>query len=199
MEGNIDDIQREAAKLSSMFNDEPVNVDYKKLMSDYGLNLEMLENEIANYKPKLSLKYKKLHPDAFTPLYNYPSDSGFDLHSTEEIVIPPFGRVLVPTGLSFEMETGHEIQVRTKSGLALKQGLIVLNSPATIDSGYSGEIKVIIFNVNNTEVKITKGMKVAQAVYCPVANGEWINLEEVGELKDKDRGSNGFGSTGINN
>jgi dUTP pyrophosphatase len=150
-----------------------------------------------NYKPQLLLNFKKLHPDAVTPFYNYPTDSGFDFYSVEEIVIPAFGRALVPTGLSFDIETGHEIQVRTKSGLAINQGLMVMNSPGTVDFGYTGEIKVIIFNANPHEFTITKGMKVAQGVYCPVANGEWVNLNEVKSIKDKDRNSNGFGSTGI--
>jgi dUTP pyrophosphatase len=74
---------------------------------------------------------------------------------------------------------------------------MVLNSPATIDSGYSGEIKVIIFNTNQTSFTISKGMKVGQAVLCPVVNGDWINLVEVDEINDKERGQNGFGSTGL--
>jgi dUTP pyrophosphatase len=90
-----------------------------------------------------------------------------------------------------------EIQIRTKSGLAINQGLMVLNSPGTIDSGYNGEIKVIIFNVNQNEVQIPKGMKVAQAVLTPVMVGKLVELEEVNEIKEKDRNANGFGSTGI--
>jgi dUTP pyrophosphatase len=74
---------------------------------------------------------------------------------------------------------------------------MVLNSPGTVDSGYLGEVKVILFNVNNHEVKINKGMKVAQAVLSPVVNGKWVSLEERNEINEKDRGSNGFGSTGI--
>ena len=74
---------------------------------------------------------------------------------------------------------------------------MVLNSHGTVDSGYLGEVKVILFNVNNHEVKINKGMKVAQAVLSPVVNGKWVSLEERNEINEKDRGSNGFGSTGI--
>jgi dUTP pyrophosphatase len=82
-------------------------------------------------------------------------------------------------------------------GLALKQGLTVLNTPGTVDAGYDGEVKVIVYNTNNYTVTIPKGMKIAQAVLCPVLNGKFVTLHEVIELDEKERGSNGFGSTGI--
>ena len=104
---------------------------------------------------------------------------------------------MVPTGLRFDIPMGHEIQVRPKSGLALKQGLTVLNTPGTVDAGYDGEVKVIVYNTNNHVVIIPKGMKIAQAVLCPVINGKFVTLHEVIELDEKERGSNGFGSTGI--
>jgi dUTP pyrophosphatase len=157
-----------------------------------------MDEEIIKMHKTKTLKVKKLHPDAILPKYNYQTDSGFDLHSVEDITIPPFGRAFVPTGLSFQFDENYEIQVRTKSGLAIKQGLMVLNSPGTVDQGYSGEIKAIIFNVNNESVTIPKGMKVAQAVLCPVVNGGYVNILEVNQLEETDRGSNGFGSTGIN-
>jgi dUTP pyrophosphatase len=81
--------------------------------------------------------------------------------------------------------------------LAIKQGLTVLNTPGTVDSGYNGEIKVIVFNTNNYSVIIPKGMKVGQAVLCPVINGKFVSFEQVDKIEDKDRGDNGFGSTGI--
>ena len=156
-----------------------------------------MEKEIMEYQSKTPLKYKKLSIDAVSPNYNYDTDSGFDLYSIEDITIQPFGRSLVPTGLSFDIPKNMEIQIRTKSGLAINQGLMVLNSPGTIDSGYNGEIKVIIFNVNQQEVHIPKGMKVAQAVLTPVMVGKLVELEEVNEIEEKDRNANGFGSTGL--
>jgi dUTP pyrophosphatase len=81
--------------------------------------------------------------------------------------------------------------------LALKQGLMVLNSPGTVDSGYQGEVKVIIFNTTNERIKIEKGQKIAQAVLCPVVNGKWVNLIKVEEIGEKDRNNQGFGSTGL--
>jgi dUTP pyrophosphatase len=155
------------------------------------------EKEVNQSMRTQTIKVKKLHSDSIYPKYNYPTDSGFDLHSVEEVIIPPFGRALVPTGLSFQFDEGLEIQVRPKSGLAINQGLTVLNTPGTVDQGYSGEIKVIIFNTNNSTVTIPKGMKIGQAVLCPVLNGKFVTFENVDELNETDRGNNGFGSTGI--
>ena len=170
---------------------------FNEQLKEYGIDLEELEKNFENYEPKLDLGYSILNPDVVIPKYNYGSDSGFDLHSVEDLEIPPFGRVLVPTGLSFDIKDGYEIQVRSKSGLAIKQGLMVLNSPGTVDNGYTGEVQVIVFNTNNYSVTIPKGMKVGQAVLCPVVNGKWVNLFEVVTINEKDRGENGFGSTGI--
>jgi dUTP pyrophosphatase len=131
------------------------------------------------------------------PEYAYDSDSGFDLRSTEDIWVQANDRKLVPTGLRFDIPDGYEIQVRSKSGLALNQGLMVLNSPGTVDSGYQGEIKVIIFNTTKDRIKIEKGQKIAQAVICPVLNGKWVNLIKVESIQEKDRNDKGFGSTGL--
>jgi len=169
----------------------------KDMLSDLGINLDEMEKEFENYTPKRELRYEKLTEDILDPEYNYSSDSGFDLYSTGDFELKPFDRVLVPTGLRFDIPDGTEIQVRPKSGLALKQGLTVLNTPGTVDSGYNGEIKVIIFNSSNLPVSIVKGMKIAQAVLCPVINGKWVDLVKVDSVEDKDRGDNGFGSTGI--
>jgi dUTP pyrophosphatase len=166
-------------------------------LKEYGVDIDELENQFNEYSPKLELGYVVLNNEATTPKYNYKSDSGFDLHSITDLEIPPFGRVLVPTGLSFDIKDGYEIQVRSKSGLAIKQGLMVLNSPGTVDNGYTGEVQVIIFNTNNYTVTIPKGMKVGQAVLCPVVNGKWVNLVEKTKINEKERGENGFGSTGI--
>lgn len=187
-----------ADKLEEMLKDNNADdLDFDKIYDEFGLDIKKLDYEMKNYKPKLSLGYKKLHQDAITPKYNYGGDSGFDLYSVEDLTIGPFGRALVPTGLSFDIKDGYEIQVRSKSGLAINQGLMVLNSPGTVDNSYTGEIKVILFNTNNHDVNISKGMKVAQAVLCPVVNGSWVDLDEVSEITDKDRGDKGFGSTGL--
>ena len=157
---------------------------------------EMNEDAIKTFKTK-TLKVELLNSDAKFPEYAYPSDSGFDLFSTVEIILQPFGRALVPTGIKLSIPEEFEIQVRPKSGLAINQGLTVLNTPGTVDSGYNGEIKVIIFNTNNTSVTIPKGTKIAQAVLSPVVNGKYVDLVQVNKVSDGDRGDNGFGSTGL--
>lgn len=161
------------------------------------MSYEDLEEEIIKQQKTQTISFKKLHEDAKTPQYAYDLDSGFDLYSTEKFVIPAFGRALIPTGLSLDLPEGYEIQVRTKSGLAVNLGLMVLNSPGTVDRGYLGEIKVPIFNTNNNSITIEKGMKVAQAVLCPVVCGKFVEFRESNDLGTSERGDKGFGSTGI--
>lgn len=197
MQGNMKDLFKQVDDLQNYLKGKEDEIDYNIIYETYGVDIKQLEQEMLNYVPKQILGYTKLNPDAIDPSYNYISDSGFDLYSTEEIVVNPLGRALVPTGLAFDIKDGYEIQVRSKSGLAINQGLFVLNSPGTVDSGYLGEVKVIIFNTNSEQVTIKKGMKIAQAVLCPVINGKYVDLELKKDLGQKDRGDNGFGSTGI--
>ena len=167
------------------------------LNNTFGIDFGSLQDQLDVMSKTKNIQIELLNEDAIFPEYAYPSDSGFDLYSTEEVKLTPFGRALVPTGLKLSFDIGYEIQVRPKSGLALKQGITVLNTPGTVDSGYNGEIMVIVFNTNQTEFTIPKGMKIAQAVLCPVINGKYVNLQLVDKIENKDRGANGFGSTGI--
>lgn len=195
---NLKQMNSLISEMKKLTNDPNALKDPQAMMESMGIDQEDLEKQLSGLlTKKATLKFTKIHKDAVEPKYNYESDSGFDLHSTEDLEIGPFGRILVPTGLRFDIPMGHEIQVRPKSGLALKQGLTVLNTPGTVDAGYDGEVKVIVFNTNNYSVVIPKGMKVGQAVLCPVLNGKFVTLHEVIELNEKERGSNGFGSTGI--
>ena len=175
---------------------EPDNESEKELEEMLGFNLNEYEVDINRRLKTRNLQVKKIHPDAYNPVYNYESDSGFDLYSVEEIILDPFGRALVPTGLAFGIPEEYEIQVRPKSGLALNQGLTILNTPGTIDSGYDGEIKVIMFNTTDKQVIINKGMKIGQAVLCPVVCGKYVEFELVENIQ-RERGDNGFGSTGL--
>jgi dUTP pyrophosphatase len=196
----FDEIQEKLAQLKNNFGiefEDEIPIDYRMIEEEYGIDIKKMEEDMQNYTPTLPLRYQVINDDAIWPKYNYESDSGFDLHSVSDIVIPPFGRALVPTGLCFDIPDGYEMQVRTKSGLAINQGLMVLNSPGTVDNGYNGEVKAIIFNTNPHEVTIHEGMKVGQAVLTSVVNGKWVELIKVSEIKEKDRNSNGFGSTGI--
>jgi dUTP pyrophosphatase len=192
-----EEILKQFEKIKQEAGIEPDENYLKEIEELYGLSFEGLEEDLNKMIKTKSVGVELIHPDAVFPRYAYPTDSGFDLHSTEDLEIGPFGRVLVPTGLKIDIPEGTEIQVRPKSGLAIKQGLTVLNTPGTVDQGYTGEIQVIVFNTNNYSVMIPKGMKVAQAVLCPVLNGGVVNLQLVNEVGNKDRGNNGFGSTGI--
>ena len=192
-----EEIEKQFGKLQTEFGVQPDDEYQKELEDMLGLSFEEMEKEINDIARLRRINIELTHEDAVFPKYAYPSDSGFDLHATENVIIGPFGRSLIPTGLKLSFEEGYEIQVRPKSGLAIKQGLTVLNTPGTVDQGYTGEIQVIVFNTNNTTVTIQKGMKVAQAVLCPVVQGKFVSLEKVEQIGEKDRGDNGFGSTGI--
>ena len=141
----------------------------------------------------INLKVKKLNQKAQIPAYQTAEAAGFDLHSTEDIVIAPGERKLIGTGLAFEIPVGYEIQIRPRSGLAYKHGITVLNSPGTIDSDYRGEIKVLLINHSNESFEIKVGERIAQAVIKEVIQA---TFEEVDELNDTARGAGGFGSTG---
>ena len=199
---NIDDeiwkqIQQTFNQIKQDTGIEPEEDYIKELEDMLGMSVDdMNEGHMTMMKTR-TLGVELVHEDAKVPSYAYPSDSGFDLRSTIEINIPPFGRALIPTGIKLSIPEEYEIQVRPKSGLALNQGLTVLNTPGTVDSGYVGEIKVIVFNTNNETVTVSKGMKIAQAVLCPVICGKYVSLELTNKVEDKDRGNQGFGSTGL--
>ena len=136
---------------------------------------------------------KSKHP---LPKYETSGASGMDIRADIDttIDIEPLGRVLIKTGLYLEMENGLECQVRPRSGLALKKGLSVLNTPGTIDADYRGEIGVILVNLSNVAVSIEDGERIAQLVFCKV---EHVSFSEVCVLTDSERGVGGFGSTGL--
>jgi dUTP pyrophosphatase len=136
----------------------------------------------------------KVHADAILPHYVHPGDSGMDLYSIEDITITPGETALVHTGLKVAVPENYEAQVRPKSGVALKHSVTVLNTPGTIDSGYRGEVCVILINHGQQPFHIQKHTKIAQLVICPVVQAEVV---EVDSLDETTRGEGGFGSTGI--
>ena len=141
----------------------------------------------------MTLKFKRIHPDAVLPAYAHPSDAGMDIRSVADMTVPARGRALVPTGLVVLLPPLYEAQVRPRSGLALKHGITVLNTPGTIDSGYRGEIGVILFNSSDVDFQVKKGDRVAQVVIAPVTQPV---IEEAQEIDETDRRAGGFGSTG---
>ena len=142
----------------------------------------------------MTLRFKKIHPDATLPSYAHASDAGMDVRSVEDVTVPAKGRVLVHTGLVMLLPPMYEAQVRPRSGLALKHGITVLNTPGTIDAGYRGEVGVILANFGDGDFEVKKGDKVAQIVVAPVVKAE---IEEASEIDETDRGAGGFGSTGV--
>jgi dUTP pyrophosphatase len=129
------------------------------------------------------------------PGYATPGSAGVDLLAALEtpLVLPPGGRAAVPTGLALALPEGWEAQVRPRSGLALRDGVTVLNTPGTVDADYRGEVKVVLVNLGERAVTIARGMRIAQLVVAPVARVAW---QEVAALPASARGAGGFGSTG---
>ncbi len=142
----------------------------------------------------MTLAFRRIHPDAVLPAYAHPSDAGMDVRSVDDVEIAPGARALVHTGLVMNLPPGYEAQVRPRSGLALKHGVTVLNTPGTIDSGYRGEVGVILANLGDAPFPVRKGDRIAQIVVAPVTQAEIVETDEVDAT---DRGAGGFGSTGV--
>ena len=141
---------------------------------------------------KIRIVNHSKHP---LPAYETKASAGMDLRADLDsgIVLKPLDRVLVPTGLFIEIPEGYEAQIRPRSGLALKRGITLLNTPGTIDADYRGEIKVILVNLSNGDVMIADGERIAQMVIAAHEQADWIEVEE---LVDTERGAGGFGHTG---
>lgn len=144
------------------------------------------------------LKIKKLdnHQELSLPKYETSGSAGLDLTAaiSEDLIIKPNKSALIKTGIAIALETGFEAQIRPRSGLALKNGITVLNSPGTIDSDYRGEIGVILINHSDEDFIVKRAMRIAQMV---IVKYEQADIKEVDELDDTVRGSGGFGSTGV--
>lgn len=174
-----------------------------------GERVEIVGNENENKEKTKMVKigFKMIHPDAKLPVKSHASDAGMDVYAVEDTMLSPFVPTLVKTGLVPCIPDGYEIQVRPRSGLALKQGITVLNSPGTVDSGYKAEIGVILMwmpqsYLRQDDVKfdmgyvVNKGDRIAQFVVAPVLECETCEVEDVGTSDRSEAGHNGFGSTG---
>ena len=142
----------------------------------------------------MTVKVLRTDPAAQLPVYAHPGDAGMDVRSIEDVTLSPGARALIHTGLVLMLPPNAEAQVRPRSGLALKHGVTVLNTPGTIDAGYRGEVGVILINLGAEPFTVEKGMKIAQIVVSPVAQAEVVEVTSVDET---DRGAGGFGSTGV--
>jgi len=197
MIGNIKHIKELKKVMDSLkSNNDEFEFNATDFISKLGIDIDKLEENFqSEFNQKLEVRYS-LDNDNPEPEYHYVTDSGFDLRSSTTLTLEPGDRALVPTGLRIDIPNRYEIQVRPKSGLTLKKGLTVLNTPGTVDQGYTGEIKVIVINLGKEPQTISVGDKIAQAVLSPVIQGGEIQLKRISEIVDKDRNSNGFGSTG---
>ena len=143
----------------------------------------------------ITVNIKRLDPTVELPKYAHPTDAGLDLRSNEDCILKPFERRLVSTGLAIALPDGYAGFVQPRSGLAIKQGLSIVNTPGLIDAHYRGELKVILINLDPTNnIQINKGDRIAQLVIQEVPT---VNLIEVDELDKTDRGNGGFGSSGV--
>lgn len=136
---------------------------------------------------------KRLHPDAILPVYACAGDSGFDLHCLEDTLLAPEQTAIIRTGLAFQIPEGFEMQIRMRSGSALKLPLFLPNAPGTIDSGYRGEVGIIVRNLGREPCMLRKGQRIAQGVIVPVARAEIVEMDF---LDESIRGEKGFGSSG---
>lgn len=142
----------------------------------------------------MRIRISKLHPQALLPEYAHGplEDAGMDVRALEAALLEPNVPHAVPTGLALEIPAGYEVQIRPRSGLALKHAITLPNSPATIDPGYRGELKVILLNLGKMPYQVHAGDRIAQMVVARYESVEW----EEGELAESARGSGGFGSSG---
>ncbi len=147
---------------------------------------------------EVALRVRRLPHASGLPLPEQasPGSAGLDLRAAifEDLVLEPGERALVPTGLALELPQGWEGQIRPRSGLAIRHGISLLNSPGTIDSDYRGEVKVVLANLGGESMTIRRGDRIAQLVVSPVSR---VVVQEVSELSPTDRGAGGFGSTGM--
>ena len=176
-----------------------------KSMSSLGIDTTMMEDinkiKMSDFNPdhpKMIVEFvnKSEHE---SPMYQHNDDSGFDLRANipgDKLIIKPLDRMVVPTGLYFGLPEGYELQVRPRSGLAYKHGITVLNTPGTVDRGYTGEIKIILINLGKEDFIINDGDRIAQGVINGILTQRWSDFTRVDKLSETSRSDGGFGSTG---
>lgn len=177
--------EEEKSQMSEIFN----HVGMEDWMYDTNDNSMRLKVKIINNSNNADPEYQKEGDSGFDFMANLPEDA--------VIIIEPLKRALIPTGIFFQIPIGFELQVRPRSGLALKNGITVLNTPGTVDSGYRGEVKVILFNTGEESFTIKNGDRIAQGIISPVQTRKTTKFLRVNSLDNSDRGAGGFGSTGV--
>ncbi|MGH1469064.1 MAG: dUTP diphosphatase [Bdellovibrionales bacterium] len=196
IKGKIKDIAGLAEGIFKTLQEKSESLPIKEMIE---MGVDMVGSQIldvAGFKNEIDLKIKRLpHFKGDLPQYKTTGSSGMDVRACidEAITIEPGKRALIPTGMAMKVSEAYEIQARPRSGLALKKGLTLLNTPGTIDADYRGEVQIIMANLGDAPVTIEDGERIAQLVICPVVKA---NISVVDELDDTERGEGGFGSTG---
>ena len=179
--------------LHSLSGEETTVETYGKVIDD----LEIMARQNEGEELKITTKFTN-DSNNEDPSYSKEGDSGFDLRAFLDapITLEPLERVLIPTGLKFQLPTNTELQVRPRSGMALKYGISVLNTPGTVDESYRGEVGIIAINLSNDYYTIQPGERIAQGVITNVIGSNISYLEKTTQLNETERGSKGFGSSG---
>lgn len=183
----LEELLKEIAQVFDL-SSEKMDDDYELRRGEVKQIFELLS---AKTSP-MNVNIKRLNKHAVIPQYAKAGDSGFDLVATEDVIIAPGETALIPTGLAFEIPQGYEMQIRPRSGISLRTKLRV--QLGTVDSGYRGEIGVIVDNNHGVKYRIEKGYRIAQGVIAPVASATFTEVDELG---GSDRGEEGFGSSGV--
>jgi len=184
--------------MDSLFDDDDIKSSIEHSENIIKKNIDELINQFSNIKTDINFVNKSKNED---PKYAHNGDSGFDLRANlvdgeSEVTLKSFERLIIPTGLYFEIPKGYDMEVKSRSGLAVRYGISVLTG--TIDQNYRGEIRVLLFNTGKEDFVIKQGDRIAQAVIRPIITNESGNLTKVHSLEESNRMDNGFGSTGIN-
>ena len=198
-ENSIDDLNKILDEITTMVNDYGNGGNIDDGVNNITNVVEHYKNLHESGQLKTITKFvnKSNNPD---PNYAHVGDSGFDIRASlkESITLKPLERKLIPTGLSFELSPNTELQVRPRSGMTLKYGITVLNTPGTVDEGYRGDVGIIVINLSNDKYTIEDGDRIAQGVIMNVVNqnvSQLVNSEDK-NLTSTSRGNSGFGSTG---
>ena len=191
---NMFDLEKYKQKIKDLVDP---NVDYDEDDFNRDFDVKNLVPMEDSYKLKLGFKNESTNPD---PEYATSGSSGFDLRANLPVsmTIQAGKRAIIPTGIYLEIPDNYEVQIRPRSGLAAKNGVTVLNTPGTIDADYRGEIKVILINLGDEDFTINHGDRIAQGVFASVLSKTYVNLAKLSNIStNTERGSGGFGSTGI--
>ena len=192
---DLNDIKLLQNMLNTLNNPQGVE-DYNQIIEDLE-KIQESTNENEQYHITTYFTNDSINED---PVYSKKGDSGFDLRAflDEPMILAPMERKLIPTGLKFQLPPNSELQVRPRSGMALKHGISVLNTPGTVDEGFRGDVGIIIINLSKVSYTIEPGDRIAQGVITSVLGSNITKLVKKEELNETERGSSGFGSTGKN-